>query len=184
MRNVAIKADFLSADFTVRLPAPNGDPKGWRYWVTIGADGGAWIAKVRQQITGMASPEAVGDFPISEISDATALTVAELVASRTQAPPVARRGRQHPPKSELDRSVWVVTLDGVDGRREPRCADVIITRGPMQEGLNLRPEPCTASVRRRTDFEEAIWYRVPCADMTPQNAGDAAVSACRWIRWD
>jgi hypothetical protein len=185
MRNEAIRADFLSADFSVRLPAPNGDPGSWWYWVAIGQnERGQWVANVKHRITGMESPAGVGVFPVSEISDSTAITLAKEIAAKTPAPPVKRRGRQWPEKSELDRSVWIVTLRGADASGREKQVDVVIRRGAMQDGLNSRPEPCTAEVRRRTPSGDAPVYLVPCNGMSPQNAGEAAVSGCQYIRWN
>jgi hypothetical protein len=184
MQNEAIRADFLSADFSVRLPAPNGDPGSWWYWVTIGQNEcGQWVANVKHKITGMDLPASVGVFPVSEITDSTAITLAKEIAAKTPAPPVKRRGRQWPEKSELNRSVWIVTLRGADAAGRERQVDVVITSGPVQEGLNQRPEPCTAEVRRRTAAGDAPSYIVPCNGMNPQHAGEAAVWACKYIRW-
>lgn len=185
MRNVAIHAAFVSGVFAVRLPAPNKDARRWHYWIHVSQNyAGDWVARVRHQITGMDSPADVGEFPVSEISDSFAMSLARQIAADTPMPPVTRKGRQHPEDCQLNESVWVVTLQGVDKAGNARTTDVVVTRGPMQDGLNLRREPCTAKVRRRTAPENANWYLVPCNGMGPQDAGDAAVAACKWIRWD
>jgi hypothetical protein len=185
MPNVAIHANFLSGIFFVRLPAPNKDARRWKYWIHVGQNpAGEWIAQVQHQITGMETPQDVGEYPVTEIGDTFATNLAKQIAAQTPAPAATRAGRQFPEDCNIQQTVWVVTLQGADKAGNPKQADVVITREQMQDGLNVRPEPCTARVRCKTVPENDDWYAVPCQGMNPQDAGDAAVAACKWIRWN
>jgi len=184
MPNVAINATFLSAVFFVRLPAPNNDSRRWKYWIHVHQNpAGEWIATVQHKITGMNEPQTQGEYPVAEISETFATKLAKQIAARTPAMPAPKTGRQFPEDCHLEQTVWVVTLHGNDKLGNQKQTDVVITREQMQEGLNIRPEACTARVRRRTVPKNENWYLVPCHGMNPQNAGDAAVAACKWIRW-
>ncbi len=185
MSNAAIHAAFISAVYRVSLPPPNGDSGWWWYEVTICQDDGLrWVARVRHQISGMSAMADAGHFPIKRASSAAVLECARAVAAGTPHPPTSGRGRPKDPKVDLDSSVWVVTLDGLDGDGKPRLADVVIHKRPMQIGASeYRSEPCTADVRKKTEAGRSSWYSVPCNGMQPDDAGAAAVSACRSIRW-